>query len=275
MLDISRLTAGLEQREPGIWFTSGTTVVSYPAHGNVACLAVEDSSFWFRHRSRCIAALVTRFRTEGFFLDVGGGNGFVARTLVAQGIPCVLIEPGVEGARAARARGIDPVICATLADAAIADASCGSAGMFDVLEHIGNELAALSEVHRVLRPGGAFFLSVPAYQFLFSADDAAAGHFRRYSAARLARVLTAAGFKITFQTYMFAPLPPIVFAARTVPSRLGLHRGADVARNEAEHTKKGFSAYLMDRLLDAEYRWIAAGHSVPFGGSCLCVAHKV
>ncbi len=50
------------------------------------------------------------------FLDVGGGNGYVAKALIAAGIDCVLVEPGINGAMAARARAVDPVICARLED---------------------------------------------------------------------------------------------------------------------------------------------------------------
>jgi hypothetical protein len=43
-------------------------------------------SFWFLHRNRCIVSLVRRFAPDGRFLDIGGGNGYVARGLVAAGI---------------------------------------------------------------------------------------------------------------------------------------------------------------------------------------------
>src|SRR6516165_2365766 len=116
-LDLAALAASLEQRQPGLWFAKQDGVpVSYPTHGNAACLAVEDRSFWFRHRNRVIAEFVNRFHRRGMFLDVGGGNGYVAQALIAAGTHCVLIEPGVDGALAAYARGVDPVICARLED---------------------------------------------------------------------------------------------------------------------------------------------------------------
>ena len=39
--------------------------LSYPEDGNARCLAIEDSSFWFRHRNRCIVAAVSRYRPAG------------------------------------------------------------------------------------------------------------------------------------------------------------------------------------------------------------------
>ncbi len=63
-LDLATLDPSLEQRQPGLWFArQDGTQVSYPAHGNAACLAIEDRSFWFRHRNRVIPALCLHHRT--------------------------------------------------------------------------------------------------------------------------------------------------------------------------------------------------------------------
>ena len=126
----------------------------------------------------------------------------------------------------------------------------------------------------MLSPGGRLFLTVPAYQLLFSADDVTAGHFRRYTISSLARTLQRSKFQVEFASYIFAPLPPIVFALRTAPSRLGLRRGVDQERDAAEHAPKGVAAQLVDHLLAAELKQIEAGRRLPFGLSCLCVAAK-
>ena len=47
MLDIAELAPGLERRSDGIWSASRPSQISYPDHGNAACLQVEDRSFWF------------------------------------------------------------------------------------------------------------------------------------------------------------------------------------------------------------------------------------
>ena len=63
---------------------------------------------------------------------------------------------------------------------------------FEVLEHIPDDEATLAEIARVLRPGGALFVSVPVNPRLYTGFDAACGHVRRYDAddlqAKLARV---------------------------------------------------------------------------------------
>jgi len=275
LLDLAVMAPGLELRDPGIWFARSQGAISYPAYGNAACLAVEDRSFWFRHRNRCIVSLVRRFSPGGVFLDIGGGNGFVAKGLTEAGVTCVLVEPGIDGALAAHARGIDPVICARLEDSDLPPESSDAAGMFDVLEHIEDETTALRRVRALLRPGGRLFLTVPAYPFLFSTDDVMAGHYRRYTTASLSRALLASGFHIEFASYMFAPLPPPIFLLRTAPTLLGLRRDAGDRRNEAEHNPSGLAARVIDRLLAWEFRRLDAGRSVWFGTSCICVAVRV
>lgn len=249
--------------------------MSYPAHGNAACLAVEDRSFWFRHRNRVIAEFVSRFHQRGTFLDVGGGNGYVAKALIAAGIDCVLIEPGVDGALAARARAVEPVICARLEDASLPPGCAASVGLFDVLEHIEDEAAALKLIHSLLEPAGRLFLTVPAYQFLYSSEDRAAGHFRRYSISALRSVLARSNFRMEFATYFFTPLPPLIFAVRTIPTWLGMGYAERPEIAVSEHTPGGPAAWVMDRMLGLELRRLRAGKRSPLGGSCLCVAVKV
>jgi SAM-dependent methyltransferase len=273
-IDLSTVAPTLERRDDGIWFARQQAVVSYPEHGNSACLQIEDQSFWFRHRNRCIVSAVRRAKPRGALLDIGGGNGYVAMGLNAAGIPCALVEPGIDGALAARTRGVDPVICARLEDVGMALGSVDAAGMFDVLEHIEDEAGALRRVHGLLRPGGRLFLTVPAYAFLHSADDVVAGHFRRYSLRSLTRAVVSNGFRPEYATYMFAPLPPFVFLLRTLPSLLRLRRPADAEIEASEHVRQGISARVVDRLLDTEARRIEAGSTIPFGSSCLAVCIK-
>jgi SAM-dependent methyltransferase len=272
--DLSTLAPGLERRADGIWFARRQAPVSYPEDGNAACLQIEDRSFWFRHRNRCIASVVRRFAPQGVLLDIGGGNGYVSKGLTEAGIACALLEPGIDGALAARARGVDPVICARLEDSGMAPGSVSAAGMFDVLEHIEDEAGALQQVHALLGPGGRLFLTVPAYAFLHSADDVAAGHFRRYTLRSLKRAVIGNGFMPEYSTYLFAPLPPGVLLLRTLPSVLGLRHSGDTELQASDHVRQGLAARIIDRLLDTEAQRIEAGGAIPFGTSCLAVCIK-
>lgn len=67
---------------------------------------------------------------------------------------------------------------------------------FEVLEHIPEDQATIAEIARVLRPGGAFFVSVPVNPQLFTAFDTVCGHVRRYDAEALQAQLAHVGLAI-------------------------------------------------------------------------------
>ncbi len=66
----------------------------------------------------------------------------------------------------------------------------------NVLEHIEDDLFALDQIRRVLKPGGKLALLVPAHQFLYGEFDRALGHFRRYERRELASKFEKTGFTV-------------------------------------------------------------------------------
>lgn len=71
----------------------------------------------------------------------------------------------------------------------------------DVLEHIEGDVAEIKSAATLLRPGGHLIVLSPAHQFLFSAFDAAIGHYRRYNRQTLSSV-TPASMDITKIWYL-------------------------------------------------------------------------
>ena len=67
---------------------------------------------------------------------------------------------------------------------------------FEVLEHIPDDETVLSELARVIRPGGALFFSVPVNPALWTGFDDACGHVRRYIASDLAQRLDSVGLVV-------------------------------------------------------------------------------
>ena len=262
--------------DSGLWRASGIGAISYPAEHNAACFRVEDSSFWFRHRNRCILAAVGRFKPDGVILDVGGGNGYVARGLIDAGYDAALLEPGPVGARNARERRQVPtVINATIEDAAIRPASLPNVALFDVLEHVESDRAFVERLHAIVRPGGLLYVTVPAFDWLWSMSDVDAMHYRRYTRRSLADVLESR-FELLYATYLFGRLVPVFFLMRTLPYRLSLARSRPAEAYEADHAagRTGQSP-MLERLLASEVSAIAAGKSLRIGSSLLVVARRL
>lgn len=67
---------------------------------------------------------------------------------------------------------------------------------YNVLEHIEDHVGALRSMARLVRPGGAIVLIVPAFPFAMSPVDVATGHVRRYTRRSMAEALHAAGLRI-------------------------------------------------------------------------------
>lgn len=273
---IEAFSDALTLESDGIWHAAFRERLSYPSEGYGHCFAVEDGSYWFRHRSSCIVEAVKRYPCAGPLFDIGGGNGRVAMALIDAGIATVLVEPGIEGARNAKDRGVSTVICASLTTAGFKPGALPAVGLFDVIEHIGDDAGFIRSVHAILQPDGMLYATVPAYSWLWSKKDVQAGHYRRYHLAGISDLLTVNGFGVVFATHIFRPLPPVILLLRTLPSRMGFHQRSNnrsVARDHA--VAGGVVSRLMDRVLQPEVDRVRRGIPMTFGGSCMVVARKV
>lgn len=145
-------------------------------------LGIQPDFFWFRAKRRLIGRLVRR-ETGGRrarILNLGAGVGEDLSVIAAHGdVTVVDIDPRaialippelVREKRVMDARSLE-----------YPDGSFDLALAFDMLEHIEDDRAALREIHRVLRPGGALIFTVPAFPLLTSAHDRVLGHKRRYT----------------------------------------------------------------------------------------------
>lgn len=274
-VDLSKIADNLEQGTDGIWLSRSRSAISYPDEGNLNCLSLEAGSFWFEHRNCCILETVRSHPPGGTIIDVGGGNGYVTIGLQQNGFPAALLEPGMTGVENAARRGVSALICSTLEDAGFHPASLPAAGAFDVLEHIADESLFLEEINRLLVPGGRFYLTVPAFKGLWSADDEYAGHYRRYTKESLSRSLVRAGFRVERMTYIFSILPLPIFLLRVLPSRVGVRKQQAWESYTQEHSRReGLIGWLLRKILAWELAYLRSGRIIPIGGSCLAVAIK-
>ena len=277
MIDLRDVAASLQLGDDGIWVAGTKSDVSYPASGNEFCAEIEAGSFWFEHRNRCLLAALERFPPGGALFDIGGGNGFVALAIQSAGFEVVLVEPGPDGTANARRRGIHNVVCSTLEDAGFQDGKLAAVGLFDVLEHIENDRRFLTSIRRYLARQGRLYLTVPALAALWSQEDVDAGHYRRYAAGGLKRLLAETGYEVEYLTYLFRWLPPAILLARALPYRLGVRRAqAELIERAREHHQAGgsMSRTVLTRLLSRELALVRAGRRLSLGSSCLAVARS-
>jgi SAM-dependent methyltransferase len=276
MLDLCEIASGIQKGPEGLWISPIVSAVSYPEAGNDICFAVEDDSFWFVHRNRAILSVVGRFPPPGTFFDIGGGNGYVAKALQDTGREVVLVEPCIPGARNARQRGVSHVVRSTLKDAGFRPGALPAIGLFDVVEHVEDDRAFLSDVYAYLVPGGRVYLTVPAFQRLWSHEDRDAGHWRRYTLSEISRVVKNDGFEIEYATYFFSFLLLPIYLFRALPYTFGASPKKDFQHKTQKdhHVTNPMIQSLIGLLSRRELRRITSGEHIGLGASCLVVARK-
>ena len=276
-MNFEKIAYNIKKAENGIYYSKSDSSISYPEEGNENCMQIEQDSFWFDHRNNIIANSVQKYSPNEIFFDIGGGNGFVAKRLQDDGIKTILVEPGKMGVINAYKRGVKNVLCSTLEDAEFEHNSIDAVGLFDVVEHIEDDYSFLNNINKYMKDDGYIYITVPAFNVLWSNEDKDAGHFKRYSTTELNKLLKKCGFSIIQSTYIFSILPLPVFLFRSLPSKLGLNKKSnELQKHQNEHKqKKGILNNILQKIWKWELSRVNRNKNIPVGGSCFVVGKKV
>lgn len=230
---------------------------------------VEDDHWWFVGRRAIVFAQiddVLKSGTPAEILDIGCGTGATMDALKnygrVQGIDLSLLPLGYS-----RQRGHERVLCASATSLPFPDRSFDLVTALDVIEHLDDDVAGLSEVYRVLKPGAPAVFFVPAFQALWGPNDDQSGHKRRYRMAGFQSAVEAASLRVERISYANIAMFPPIWLGRKLLSLLG--RG-EQAENRINHPwiNRGLA-----RIFAAEAGWLRR-HRLPFGVSLLCVARR-
>ncbi|MBC7843118.1 MAG: class I SAM-dependent methyltransferase [Gemmatimonadaceae bacterium] len=178
--------------------------------------AAERDHWWFRGRREFIEAAITRVAppSSARLLDAGCGSGGNLALLNRFGT-VYGFEHDVDALSVARARGVGELAPGVLPTGIpFGDAAFDVIGLFDVLEHLEQPVAALSALSARLAHGGAIVLTVPANPWLWGPHDVHHQHVRRYTAATLREHVAAAGLRVEYLSYFNALLLPLAIAQR-------------------------------------------------------------
>ena len=154
--------------------------------------------------------IVEHFRPHlhGNAVEFGAGLGTISERILASVSTLDLIEPSPNLVERLRHRFAGErrvrIFSESLEDrVGRADAHTYDAVvMVNVLEHIEDDVAALRELRRLLKPGGKLLIFVPAMPFLHSRLDERVGHYRRYTRPVLVERLSHAGFTVRLARYL-------------------------------------------------------------------------
>ncbi len=239
--------------------------------------AIEQTHWWFVARRKILNVFLQRYgygkkdikvRTA---LDIGSGPGINAELIEKVAEKVICIEPSNEGYEFAKKKSspIRQVIHGEFPSAVPAGQKFDVITLFDVLEHIEDEGRTVRKLKEILNAGGRLFITVPAYEWMWTNHDDVVHHQRRYTTNGLRKVLEANGFELVRLSYFNTFLFPGIAGVRAIKKMLGTDNGS----TDFSITP-GWSNRIFTAIFGLE-SYILKYISLPFGVSVMAVAkHK-
>ena len=230
----------------------------------------ETTSWWWTSRRKLLREAVWQAvngKREARILDLG------CTAELESADSALLRAVNVHASLAALAfhqmQGRQALICSSFEELGFGSNSFDAVVAGDILQNVGDDLAVLRELRRVLKDGASVCLTVPAYPALWGEKDEAAGHRRRYTANELRRKLNNSGFEVTRVSYLVACgfLPSFIERIGKNIFTKSIDRYGQSARRSP-----GLNAAMV-LLMDCE-RFLTRFINLPFGTRVVCWARK-
>ncbi len=209
-------------------------------------------------------------------LEVGCSSGFFLGQ-VRRALPNALVIGAdyVRGPLDALAAAMPevPLLQFDLVRCPLPDESVDVAVLLNVLEHIEDHESAVRHLARVLRPGGAAVLEVPAGQHLYDVYDRYLQHYRRYRPRELRQLVERAGLRVSWASSLGALLYPAFWLVKrrnrrylSAPEAVQKQVVARAIRKTGRSRALEAAFWLEDRLRKVV--------PLPFGVRCLLTCVK-
>jgi len=234
----------------------------------------ENFYWWHVGRREIIKSLLSRIplNKNSQILEVGCGTGGNLEILSKFG-KVIGLDNSKDAIEFSRKKGFENCILGEAENVNYPDESFDLIAALDLLEHIDNEQKVLKEFYRVLKKGGYFLITVPAYQFLWSEHDEALFHKRRYILSDLKKKLLGANFNIVWASHFIVFTAPAFFIYRMLRkvfsdgNKLKEHKMTDYL------VLPDFLNNFLISLLKFE-TFLSKYITFPFGISIACIAKK-
>ncbi|HWQ19577.1 MAG TPA: class I SAM-dependent methyltransferase [Methanotrichaceae archaeon] len=234
---------------------------------------IEEANWWYKGRRELAVEILSGIK-QGYkkldVLDLGCGTGQNLISFQSSGdCRCHGMDISMEALRFCRSR--ENLSLARGSGEMLPFKSNAFDVVFalDVIEHIEDHKRAMKEICRILRPGGFLVLTVPAFQFLWSAHDTANHHKRRYTRAGLIRDLESSHLSVEKSTYWNFFLFPAVALFRLIR-----RSGEEASARTDLPDPPGVLNSLLLKMLRLEKAMILRGVTLPVGVSILCVCRN-
>jgi SAM-dependent methyltransferase len=234
----------------------------------------EDLFWWYRGMRAITATLIDRVIgpvKRGLCLDAGCGTGANLRFL-ERWHECLGLDLSPEAMSYLGRRGRFKVTLASVEHIPFADDSFDLVTVFEVILCSDNDLDALREMRRVIRPGGHVLIRESAFSLLSGEHDLATGLKGRYASGELEQKMKEAGFRLVWHSYvnffLFFPILALRIFRRFIASRVK----PGGARSDFRFSPRVLNGFL-ERILRLEALWLRHG-TFPFGVSIFAIGSK-
>ncbi|MBI5304101.1 MAG: class I SAM-dependent methyltransferase [Chloroflexi bacterium] len=228
--------------------------------------------------SRCHALDQLRHvKTESpVILEIGCSSGFMLRLIrehlsrafvIGSDYVCGPLERLAENLPDVPLLQFDLVTCP------LPDESIDAVILLNVLEHIGDDSAAMRQVYRILKPGGIAVIEVPANQRLYDVYDKLLMHHRRYAPQDSRQIVMGSGFQIIKQSHLGFFLYPGFWLIKMRNKRFLSAERVVYKQIVSQNIRSTGNSRLFDALMRLE---LTLGNRVayPFGIRCLVTCIK-
>lgn len=232
---------------------------------------LEEKHWWYLGMKKIATSLLSpqiKNKNNLEILDAGCGTGGMILCLQQFG-KVQGIDLSKEALNYCRKRGLKNIFQASVEKIPFPDKTFDLITSFDVLYHqwVKDDLVAIREIYRVLKPGGYFLVRVPAYDWLRGKHDKVVYTRHRYTKGELAQKLKLCGLKILRATYANTILFPPALFKRLLEKILPRNRTSDI------RPLPKFINAILTGIFYLEVK-IISKFDLPFGLSIFVLAQK-
>lgn len=258
------------------------TYATEPSHWSDNLTALHESEAGQDHpidrasRQLAVWSMLKLSVPTPIILDAGCSSGFVLEELSralpqASLIGADYLRTPLDGL-ARRIPGL-PILQFDLRRCPLPDACVDGITCLNVLEHIDEDAAALTEIHRILKPGGLAHVEVPAGPGLYDIYDEHLMHHRRYRMGDLLDLALKTGFRVEQSTHLGFMVHPAFWLVKRLNRRKLKLPAGEKARLVTAQIRATRTSHLFSALIRLE---TAVGRFLPYpwGIRCLCLLRK-
>ena len=233
--------------------------------------SAEDRHWWYQGMAVITRGILDRHLPPGQnreILDAGCGTGGAMASFLQDYGRVSGFDFSIKGLEFCKARELTGVFAASVTEIPLNNERFDLVTSFDVLYHVQDDRQAMREMARVLKPGGALLVRVPAYEWMRRQHDIQVSAVRRYTRQKVKALFDGCGFEAVrltcANTFLFPLAVANVLLEKISPPK---PEASELAAST------GAFNHLFKAILSSEAR-LAARFLLPYGLSIFALGRK-